>query len=61
MAGRGGEMSEYDEETRERRKEIYMREMMNGTPLYAFRADEVKEILEYFPWLNEKKEEISDE
>lgn len=54
-------MSEYDGETRERRKEIYMREMMNGTPLYAFRADEVKEILEYFPWLNEKKEEISDE
>ncbi len=54
-------MSEYDEETQERRKRYYMEEMMSGTPLYAFRDDEVKEILEYFPWLIEKKEEISDE
>lgn len=50
-------MEEYDEETRERRKKYYMEEMMRGTPLYAFRLDEVEEILHYFPWLKNKTTE----
>lgn len=41
----------------ESKKKYYLAELLRGTPLYAFKPEEVKEIIEYFPWVLDKKTE----